>query len=715
MRSFGDPKAQPPTPRQTPTSAVFPSPVFETPKQNQGSFTEPGSWTPRFADEYSVFNSTPGNLRGADGPFGDFAPVTPANSSGGHKRLLSAEGFAAEIATHVNHFSPNPNLPIPPVVPSRRLPSSPGPLNIPHEYTADSDAQLSPTLPRERSLKKSRRGTVSGPDSEPAPAQTATPPPSARKGGRKLAPKPNMQNEQGFDQPDFTNSSQQQQNDMASFMGNPGDLFSYPMSAPVSAPGNFWDASAPMTMDMDFGVADAHLFQPTTPSQNHPADSFDWAGDMHLFQDPSALPPPPSSNQENVQPTRRERPLAPKPQSSDQTTGPASSSIPAQYTSDVPDPFGIISPGGGVDPGLIFSRPQTAAMDMSFNGTADLGSTNNTLGEPDRTPTTGDFRRNSVKEARNGKLPDRAFASSPIKPSVRPGLGRSMSENRGKKARGRPLPALAPAARPVPQAKGSGVDAGRPAPRPSGRTSPLKHQHRLSSLASIPEAEMRPRSRASVKFTIDSHGRARAETTVMPDDMELEGGLPRSRSARDLSRPHDWESSDDESSTDDEPIIIPSRNTSFNASFALPDPRKPVGSIFHSSRRSISDRSTSSTQATVDGQGLPFNDGESEAETVMNEQQNQGGDATSELRKVVEDRQKRSNQMSGRSQRFSNSFGGFNGSTISPTSLAGSIYTSDGQGVRCVCNRNNGDESDGFMVQWYGLRNGLCLLTSGGY
>lgn len=694
--SFGDPNAQPPTPRQTPNSATFPSPVFETPKQHQGAFTEPGSWTPRFAEDYSVFNSTPGNLRGADDPFADFQPVTPASS---HKRLLSAEGFAAQIAAHVNHFSPNPNQPLPPVGPSGLLPSSPGPLRVPQSYTADSNTQLSPDLSKHRTPKKVRRAAPGQSDSDPAPVQTATPPPTARKGGRKLAPKLNMQDDQGFDQPDFT---AQQQNDMAALMGNPGDMFSYPMSAPVNAPPNFWDTSASMSMDMDFAVSGS-MFQPVTSSQHQHAESFDWSSDMQLFQDPSApLPPPPSSNQENVQPARRERPLAPKLDIPGQIHVSTNASVPATYALDVHDPFGIMAPGDGVDPGLLFSRPQTAAMDSSFNG-ADLSTVDGI--DMDTAPATGDFRRtNGVKEARNGKMPDRASASSPIKPSVRPGLSRSMSENRGKKVRGRgPLPALAPAARPSLQAGGSGVESSRPAPRPSGRTSPLKHQHRLSSLASIPEACTQSRSRTSVKFTIDSRGRARAETTVMAEGAGPENSFPRSRASRDAARQHDWESSDDESSTDDEPIIIPSRNTSFNASFALPDPRKPVGSIFHSSRRSISDRSTS-TQATLDGQGVAFNDAESEAETVMNEQKNQGGDAASELRKVVEDRQKRTTQMSsGRSQRFSGSFGGYDGDTISPTSLGGSAYTSEGQGVRCVCNRNEGYDDGGLMIQWYGL------------
>ncbi len=151
--SFGDPNAQPPTPRETPKSDIFPSPVFETPKPAAEPFDGASGWTPRFAEEYSVFNATPGNLRGSQGPFVDFAPFTPYQPSAGDKRPLSAEGIAAEIAAHVNHFSPNPNLPLPPVDPARRLQSSPGPLALTPSQLAEPDAP-------ERSSKKPRRGTA---------------------------------------------------------------------------------------------------------------------------------------------------------------------------------------------------------------------------------------------------------------------------------------------------------------------------------------------------------------------------------------------------------------------------------------------------------------------------------------------------------------------------------------------------------------------------
>ncbi|ODA80135.1 hypothetical protein RJ55_03093 [Drechmeria coniospora] len=637
---------------------------------------------PHFAEDYSVFNTTPGNLSGAQGPFADFIPATPSTSSGAHKRLLSAEGLAAEIASHANHFSPDPGAVLPPVHRSRRLPSSPDPLTNRQEL-----AQRSPTLSVARSAKKSRRGPPAGP---PETSQVVSPPPTARKGERMLAPKPSMHNDQPFGQPDFVDPAQP---DMGALLSTSTDFFNYPMSAPATAPVNLWDPVMSMGMDLDFNVASAMALQSPTSSHRH-TGSFDWNADIQLFQDIN--PVLPSSNQENVHPARAERALAPKPPAASSDALPMAAAQTTQTTA-LDGPLTLMTAGDSVDPGLLFSRPQTSAMDADFNAMArsGYGSAEEAIGPSSKLPAAGHLRKStSLRGTRSGKLPGRALASSPIKPSVRPGLGRSYSENRGRRALGRAaLPTLAPAARPEPPqaSRGTGVPVARAAGRSSGRISPSKTMSRLSSLASIPETSPHCRPRLSVRLTIDAHGRARAETTDEGEGLGLSGGIRRSKSARVAMGSRRLDSSDDDSSTDDEPIIIPSRNSSFHASFALPDPHKPVGSIFHSSRRSISDRSASNSA----------NDAESEAETVINERQRKGGDATSELRKVVEDRQKRSSLLgSARSQRFTSaSMGNFPGGIISPTSLAGSSCGPEGLGVRCLCDKTTADDGDGFMLQ----------------
>ncbi|KAM5366722.1 hypothetical protein ACJZ2D_010398 [Fusarium nematophilum] len=693
---------RPPTSEKTPTSAVFPSPNFETPKAGPGSVTDSGGWTPRFAEDYSVFNSTPGNLRGNQGLFVDFGPATPASR---HKRLLSAEAVAAEIATHVNHFSPNPNIPLPPVEPSRRLASSPNSVTVPREYLPESEPLPSPDPSKQpQSSKKARKADAKGAE----PTQTATPPPTGRRRERKLVDRLTMQNDQGFGQPDFTGASQQQ-HEIAALMAASDNMFGYPMTAPV-APANFWDPS--MGMDFDFGASPSNVFQ-TTPVQSHRhTGSFDWNSEVPLFQDPSASFPP--VGQEPIQQPRRERTLAPKPgYVSTAGTTAASVAMSAALSGPLDDPFGIMQPVGGVNPGLLFGPTQnTVVENPALIPVTQAGSAEATIFQSrSRTPLGDDLRRSaSVKDLRVTKGPDRALAGSPVKSNPRPGLSRSFSENRGKRTQNqtqnqsRPLPKLAPAARPASQASnGSTSDSGRPIARPTGRLSPMKSQHRLSSLASIPEAPLQqPRTRTSVRFTIDSRGRARAETTIVRSECDLDGSISHRRTSRDRSRTGDLDFSDDDSSTDDEPIIIPSRANSFNASFALPDPLKPVGSIFHSSRRSVSDRSTSSGGAH-DGMGGSQHDGESEAETVMHERQEKNGDALSELRKVMEDRKKRSNQMGGAGQhRFlqTNNLGPYRGDTISPSTLTESSLMTDRQEIRCVCSRKEADRGDGFMIQW---------------
>ncbi|PHH67823.1 hypothetical protein CDD80_496 [Ophiocordyceps camponoti-rufipedis] len=443
--------------------------------------------------------------------------------------------------------------------------------------------------------------------------------------------------------------------DMSGLMGHSADLFGYPLSAPASASPNYWDPSMSMPMDLEFNAAVHGVMQ---PSSHRHTGSFDWNADITMFQDVSG--PLPSASQESAQPPRQDRAIAPKP------SGPEAASNPVALE----DPFGIMNPGDSVDPGLLMGRPHTAAMDSAFGSVTPAHHRLVDRAASFGKPMAGELRRaNSAQGPRSAALADRASVGSPVKSSAaRPGLGRSCSENRGRRAGGRGM--MHPT--PLP----SGLDAGLGHRRPAGRSTPPKTVPRVTSLASIPETSPQYRPRTSVRFTIDSRGRARAETTVVGDGLVSEKRRHRSRSAA-------WDSSDDDESTDDEPIIIPSRNSSFNASYALPDPCKPVGSIFHTSCRSLSDRSRS-------------NSAESEAETVVNDK---GGDALRELRKVVEDRQRRSRRMgSGRRPHgiVATNAASFPGGIISPTSLTES---SQGNGVRCVCDDTSADEADGFMLQ----------------
>ncbi|TID01328.1 hypothetical protein CH35J_004178 [Colletotrichum higginsianum] len=502
-----------------------------------------------------------------------------------------------------------------------------------------------------------------------------------------------MQNDHGYGQPDFSGTPHHP--NLAAAFVNGTDMFGFPMSAPANASASFWDPSADMSgMDIDFSFG-PNVFQ--TSGHRH-MPSFDAS---QMFQEASALPP--SNGQETSQPIKRTRPLAPKPAVHHVPS--SSADISMASVSFVDDPFGIVSPGG-VNPGLLFGRPSSSGIASGIPVTQ--GSAQFALAAAaeyqSRAPMHSDVRRSlSTKEmGSENKTGGNAYVNPSAKPNGRPsGLQRSVSENRGRRGLAKAtLPKLAPAIQPRPQVtNGPAVGSNRPPSRPSGRMSPLKQQQqsRLSSLTSIPEAAT-PRMRTAVKFTIDSKGRARAETTVVTDDSRSDSPHRKPAVAREMPRrERSWESDDDESSTDDEPIIIPSRN----ASFALPDPRRTSSaSVFHSSRRSVSEHSSSSFGATAS----QHDQNESEAETVMNEAQAKGGDAASELRKLVENRNKRAPLAlpSQRSQRFaSGSFQDPHGGLMSPTAFTEVSLPSPTKAtynVRCVC-RNGADKQGEYMVQ----------------
>lgn len=168
----------------------------------------------------------------------------------------------------------------------------------------------------------------------------------------------------------------------------------------------------------------------------------------------------------------------------------------------------------------------------------------------------------------------------------------------------------------------------------TGRMSPVKHSRPGSiSLSSIPELPP-PRTRTEVKFTIDASGRARTETILVEEELSpLRAGSSRRNEGWD-------EESNYESSSDEDPILVPSRNTSF----ALPTQKPPKLANFDTIRATdIRRHSTSGySRSESSSQRSTYQDSiESEAETVVDEDTG-SGDATLELRKVVESRK---NQM----------------------------------------------------------------------
>jgi hypothetical protein len=624
----------------------------------------------------------------------------------------------------VNKLPPNASLQLPRVESSKILRSSPVPLQTPtfgHSAAAD---QL--PGPVERSAKKACRG----PAALESQRQPVTPPPTARKGDRKLAPKLDtvtMQNDQDFVQQHYMATTPQQA--MGSFVTAQGDMFAYPLSAPASAPAfgaqrSFWDSDPNLAgLNIDFGTGGGEVFQPHSSHQaSGPAA---WAAANQMLQSHDGVAGHGSGHASSGDHHSTLVSQGPMPMLV--TSSAEHRMFAVSYPTPVDDPFGISDNGGAVNPGLLFSQPQSASMHQApfSQSMQPPGPTAHQGGQLDGSvssiPEAGnhsELRRSASVKDVTPKKQDRTSASSPTKSTGRPGLSRSFSENRGRKPLGRSsLPTLAPAPRPQSQlVNNAGVGAKRAVvsqpQRPSGRSSPSKsthhkHQHRLSSLSSIPETSG-PRMRTQAKFTIDANGRARVETTVVVVNEPSPTARKRHSSYTAPRRQWDSSSDDDSSSTDEDPIIIPSRNTSF----ALPDPLKPTTvHPFHSSRPRISERST--TSSTSFRGGLQ-NDEDSDGETVVDEltpTRKASGDAVSELRKLRESRQRqhttsKHKRLTSSGSRAAASFGNYSGRcATSPTTLSDASLptpTSDSsrnRGVRCVCNRTEAGR-DEFLVQW---------------
>jgi hypothetical protein len=436
--SFGNPNAQPPTPTKTPSSAQFPSPTFHTPRNNTSSFEDRGGWTPQFAEEYSVFNSTPGRLTSDQHhSFVDVSTPRLPNTATNQRPISSAGGIVAELASHVHHLSPNPNLQLPPVDPSAQLPSSPGPYPTTHNRFDDiSKQRVTPRKPKKR-LEEAFSG------------QTATPPATASKGSRKLAPKLHASTMQ-HDSQDGQYASQQTptQSNSFSFPVTSADFFNYPMSAPAAAPifGNskpFWDPDTDMGgMSMDFTSEDVALFAPSN-SGHKVSNSFDWGKNNQMFQDTVNMP---SSQPEQKITSKRQRPLAPKILVSQ--THLENSMAPFDFNNTATSSEDPFSAGlDAVDPGLLFSRHNTTMPsefeDVLLPPARPVTSHNGHI-QPyqhqtrEATRDREELRRSHSLRDSGGKMSrhERSIMSSPVKGSARPGLSRSMSESRGKRTQG---------------------------------------------------------------------------------------------------------------------------------------------------------------------------------------------------------------------------------------------------------------------------------------
>ena len=216
------------------------------------------------------------------------------------------------------------------------------------------------------------------------------------------------------------------------------------------------------------------------------------------------------------------------------------------------------------------------------------------------------------------------------------------------------------------------------------------------NLTSISEAPL-PKVRTEVRLTVDKKGRARTETVVIGKEEEIT--VTKSSES--------YDSSHYESSTDEEDIIIPSRNTSF---VFPPQPKGPKLARFETGGRDVRRHSTGASNSYSESSSqhsLQMDGVESEAETVM-EEDDGSGDATRALRKVMKNRKKEQmKQRNPRHHRYSDNRGsslymGYaSSSNLSPTTVTdpeGATPSSTRSGTtRCVCGKQ---DSEGLMIQW---------------
>lgn len=321
-------------------------------------------------------------------------------------------------------------------------PSSSDPLPISNNRFDDSaKKKVTPRKPRKR-LEEAFSG------------QTATPPQSASKGSRRLAPKIStsiMQNDAqdshyGISGTPILNA------DFSAFPTTSSDLFGFPLSAPATAPvftntKPFWDPDSSMGgMDLDFTAEDANMF---APGSHRISSSFDWGRSNQMFQDNVNLPPSEELPQPAKQPTKRQRPLAPKVPKVNAIANPLppfdfnSSNIPPSQE----DPFSAISLDGSVDPGLLFARNNSVSMTSGFED-VQLPAPRPATSHIERQPYQHQLRESrrdqeelrrsrSSREGSSSRRVDRGTVSSPIKGSARPSLQRSASDSRSKKNQGK--------------------------------------------------------------------------------------------------------------------------------------------------------------------------------------------------------------------------------------------------------------------------------------
>ena len=262
LLSFSYPGGEPPTPTKTPTSPNFFLNSLQTPKQDSRSHGTYSPWSPVFPSTINAEFKTPTRL----------SFTTPTHTPIESSRHSTGQDLETEIASHVHHLSPNPNLPLPPVEQAKQLSSSPN-LSLTsksgtsHFDSAESSKGQKPTLDTSVGTFTNSAGSMQ----TPPPTSTST---SRRKAQQAQVARLDKYSEEKGRRMSFPNSARGDQAGVStshveespqqfSALQFSPEGFGFPMSGAVTAPVYpqhklFWDPEQGSdTLNMDFSMDDS--------------------------------------------------------------------------------------------------------------------------------------------------------------------------------------------------------------------------------------------------------------------------------------------------------------------------------------------------------------------------------------------------------------------------------------------------------------------------
>ena len=711
MFSRHQPKVRPLTPAKTPTSDAFEL-ASPNPLTFESSFHDPRvTW-----DTANPCSSSPQDF------------TTPKSEVDGdsaeHNRNLNPN-FDVDLASHLHHLSPDPPLTLPPVEPSRRLTSSPGPGSAKRTCLDASKVDKNQTKLQTTPGRNHQSGIASdtkklGGNGKQGPLTTMSDQSSRRMSasnvsrmgppdtpGRRVAASPHL-----FPSLEFS-----------------PDLFQTPMSGSATAPAFpqnrlFWDPSSnpeDLPYQDPFGPPHPDLASPFTPSPvpSHGFQSAGSASGAHAYDLP------------NSQSSRVVAPISPSIDDS---------GFPAPFTASprVPapardDPSMFLS-----SPARRFGQAPQPSGSFSTNHRPELQAYHHQVQESKREQELQRAKKATAKRSSVAKT-SKNVLKRPVSPPSTSHPGSKRSATHVDVSHSDPSQRLQPQvsfAEPV-----SVLNNGSTQPR-DRRSCPLK-----SNSVHAYQHFDRPqsRSRTSLSFTIDKDGRAKTVVTRVP-----------LRTERLLDRGEESSGSETDSLDAADFDIARSQNNSF----AFPEQEeqhRPIErlryeSISHSKSSSYSSTLGSSASAhpssrassafggapprsrapgdlyaksVVDGQARrSFTSLETQVhnnDDMTLDEEDESGDAQHALRKVLKDRPR---SVSTNVAHFTapqlntfqhfhssppiphNNYGIFNASptTIADSDLATPSTDRGSHGssgsTRCICNSSPPPDGQ-LMIQWY--------------